>query len=223
MLRFCPNNNPQPTDFQRGNAGKPQAHTLVFARAVGEKGLVVAFEPTDFAFAKLRRNIGLNPGLAPRIVPVQGMLRDAAGGNAAEPVYSSWPLSSEPGVHPIHLGRLMSCDGASAGALDSYVAGLGLAKADLIKIDVDGYECDVIDGAMDTLRRFRPRLVMEICPYALDERQGGSIERLCGLIARAGYSLQDIASGASLPADPRRIRDMIPPGASLNVICVPAT
>jgi hypothetical protein len=24
MLRFCPNNNPQPTDFQRGNAGKPQ-------------------------------------------------------------------------------------------------------------------------------------------------------------------------------------------------------
>lgn len=198
------------------------AHTLHFARAVGDSGRVVAFEPTDFAFAKLRRNIELNPHFAPRIVAVQGMLRASGSGHAAEPVYSSWPLSRETDVHPMHLGRLMSCAGASAGSLDSYVERLGLARLDLIKIDVDGFECEVLDGAVDTLRRFRPRLIMEICPYALDERQAGNVERLCDLISRAGYVLKDMDSGASLPLDAARIRGMIPPGASLNVIGVPS-
>src|SRR5919198_4875634 len=37
------------------------AHTLLFATLAGPGGRVVAFEPTDFAFAKLRRDVELNP------------------------------------------------------------------------------------------------------------------------------------------------------------------
>lgn len=34
-------------------------------------------------------------------------------------------------------------------------------KPDFIKIDVEGFEGEVIDGAMETIRRYRPRLFVE--------------------------------------------------------------
>jgi tRNA G37 N-methylase Trm5 len=37
------------------------AHTLGLARNVGPAGRVFAFEPADFAFEKLKRNLALNP------------------------------------------------------------------------------------------------------------------------------------------------------------------
>src|SRR5687768_16119349 len=43
------------------------AHTLHLARLVGPEGNVMAFEPTGFAFGKLRRNLELNPSLAFRV------------------------------------------------------------------------------------------------------------------------------------------------------------
>jgi tRNA G37 N-methylase Trm5 len=43
------------------------AHTLHLAQLVGPGGRVMAFEPTDFAFRKLGRNLELNPSLAARV------------------------------------------------------------------------------------------------------------------------------------------------------------
>lgn len=41
------------------------AHTLHLAQLVGPLGRVLAFEPTEFAFRKLRRNLDLNPSSPP--------------------------------------------------------------------------------------------------------------------------------------------------------------
>src|ERR1043166_6248339 len=43
------------------------AHTLHFACAVSPSGKVFAFEPTDYAFAKLNANVAANPALVSRI------------------------------------------------------------------------------------------------------------------------------------------------------------
>ncbi|MBX6324228.1 MAG: FkbM family methyltransferase, partial [Rhodospirillaceae bacterium] len=64
------------------------AHTLPMARRVGPAGRVVAFEPTDYAFAKLRRNVGLNPDLAARIACLQVLLTGTDGARAPGPVYA---------------------------------------------------------------------------------------------------------------------------------------
>src|SRR3979411_2156168 len=42
------------------------AHTLHLAQLVGPNGRVIAFEPTEFAFRKLSRNLELNPRLPHR-------------------------------------------------------------------------------------------------------------------------------------------------------------
>ena len=61
------------------------AHTLHLAQAVGAAGKVWAIEPTDYAMAKLKANIALNPGLAARIVCCQLMLVDRTEGYEVPP------------------------------------------------------------------------------------------------------------------------------------------
>lgn len=50
-------------------------------------------------------------------------------------------------------------------SVDSLVSELGLSRVDYIKIDVEGAELDVLEGARDTLMRFKPIVVMEFNSY----------------------------------------------------------
>lgn len=116
------------------------AHALPLAELVGERGRVIAFEPTAFAAQKLAANAALNPGLAARISLCQVML--VADGSQPLPaaVFSSWPLVAAQAVHEKHGGRLMHTTGARAAPLDAMVAELRLSRVDFIKLDVDGHE-----------------------------------------------------------------------------------
>jgi hypothetical protein len=69
------------------------AHTLLLASLVGPNGRVMAFEPTDFAFRKLRRNLDLNPQLASRVETLRCFLTANDGTSIPSAIYSSWPLA----------------------------------------------------------------------------------------------------------------------------------
>jgi FkbM family methyltransferase len=195
------------------------SHTLHFARAVGPTGKVYAFEPTDYAFAKLNANVTANPDLVARIVCCQVMLTEA-NGREIPPLYSSWPLVIEENLHVLHGGRLMSTSKARSMSLDSFIAEAGINHLDLIKIDIDGFECEMLRRARVTLERMRPILVMELSPHQLDENNS-SIEELIELLVRSGYVLEELTSGRFLPMSGSAIRSMIPYGGSWNVIARP--
>jgi len=194
------------------------AHALLFAQAVGAHGRVIAFEPTDYAFAKLSKNRLLNPELAERIHCLQYMLVDSEIAGKPTPwLYSSWPLKEETGLHELHQGRLMTTSGAQARTLDSAILALGLDRVDCIKLDIDGFECGMMRGAGEVLTRWQPIIIMELAPYALEE-QGESLHELIELLKKYGYELFDLSKGNSLVMDSDRLEQLIPPGASLNVI-----
>jgi FkbM family methyltransferase len=193
------------------------AHTLHMARLVGPQGQVIAFEPTQFAYDKLLANRALNPELASRVVPEQVFLVDTPNGKPSEPVYSSWPLDAQPGLHPEHQGKRMDLDGAKALTLDDYVAERGLERLDFIKLDVDGYEPVVLRGATRTLARFKPVIVLELAPYQHEDTGLSFADTLSSLCSH-GYSLRDEKTGIELPTNPTKIAAMIPRGASRNVI-----
>ncbi len=196
------------------------AHTLPLARAVGPAGKVYAFEPTDFAMEKLERNLALNPELEKRVVRVQAMLVDRAGGKTP-PLYASWPLEDVRGVHKLHRGRKKPSGKARATTLDAFLAKHRVGRVDFIKLDIDGFECSMLKGARRTLKRWRPAMVLELSPHQLDE-QGGSIEELTGILREAGYTLHEPGSGASLPLDGAALRALIPHGGSRNAVVLPA-
>lgn len=193
------------------------AHTLGLASSVGPSGCVVAVEPTDGAFAKLARNVALNPEIASRVRLRQCLLADAEDSAMPAALYSSWPLRPDEAVHPQHGGRLVATSGASVATLDALVQREGLTHVDLIKIDVDGFEARVLAGGGETLTRHRPILVMELAPY-VHAGAGGSFSDLVARLASAGYEAVDAGRGTRVPLDVQALESRIPAGSSLNII-----
>jgi FkbM family methyltransferase len=194
------------------------AHTLQLAKCVGPSGHVYAFEPT-WAFKKLNTNIALNPEIAPRITAVQAMVSSSDGSELAPAIYSSWPLVETTGLHELHLGRLQSTAGARVVTMDTYLTEAGIERIDLVKLDVDGFECDVLEG-WTMLRRWRPRILMELAPYVLAEH-GRTLEQLIALLRNADYRLF-MEDGAALPMVATELERMISPGAGINILAVPS-
>jgi FkbM family methyltransferase len=192
------------------------AHTLHLASLVGPKGSVMAFEPTDFAFGKLRRNLDLNPSLASRVEAFHCFLASNDGASVPDAIYSSWPLALESGLHTKHLGREMKTESAQARSLDSILAERD-RKVQLVKLDVDGFECDVLRGATLMLRDARPIFVMELAPYVLEER-GASLDQLLSYFLPNGYLFYDERTQMRLPSTAKELQRLVADGESMNVI-----
>jgi FkbM family methyltransferase len=193
------------------------AHTLRLAKLVGPEGRVMAFEPTDFAFGKLRRNLDLNPSLASRVDASHCFLTATDGTSVPHAIYSSWPLAVEAGLHAKHLGREMQTKAAQARSLDSVLAERADRKVQLVKLDVDGFECDVLRGATTLLRDVRPIFVMELAPYVLEER-GTSLDQLLSYFIPNGYLFYDERTSRRLPSSAKELQGLLASGESMNVI-----
>lgn len=193
------------------------AHTLRLAKLVGPKGRVMAFEPTDFAFRKLQRNLDLNPWLASRVEAFHCFLAASDSASAPKAIYSSWPLVVGTGLHAKHLGREMQTEAAQARSLDSVLNEYADRKVQLVKLDVDGFECDVLRGATSLLREARPIFVMELAPYVLEER-GTTLDELLSHFIPNGYRFYDERTQKQLPSTARELQAMVDDGASMNVV-----
>ncbi len=173
------------------------AHTLQMARGVGRDGLVSAFEPTDYAFARLTRNLQLNPELARRVQAHQVFLCSEPGEPPAQ-VFASWPVAGQrKDLHQDHGGRAVSTSNARTTRLDDWARTTKPDRVDLIKLDVDGYETDVLRGATETLQRFRPIILMEYAPYVLSDF-GVEVDDLVALIGDLGYRVTVPGSGREI-------------------------
>jgi len=192
------------------------AHTLHLARLVGPTGRVVAFEPTDWAFAKLNANVALNPELAKVVAPAQVFLVDREDRKPAAEVPASWPLDGR-GVHPRLRARAMAAADAAATTVDAWLARAKAAPVGFIKMDVDGHECGVLAGAAEMLARDRPTILLELSPYILEER-GGSLDQLVDLLEGAGYHLHRLSDDTPLSQDRAALARSIPIGAGINAI-----
>lgn len=147
------------------------SQSLLLASLLSESSKVFCFEPTRYAFSKLHRNLELNPDVAHKVFPRQSFLTSKDKLKVPEKVYSSWLLSNtDDEIHKMHSGLLKSTMGAVAETIDSFVMSENISKVDFIKLDVDGYENDVIDGGELTLNQFKPLIYFEYAPYVQYER-----------------------------------------------------
>ena len=192
------------------------AHALQFAKLVGDRGTVVAYEPTAYAFDKLQTNLRLNPMLAQRVTAIQAMLVADADRTLVNGVVSSWPLDArvKDGRHA--LGAVRDTAGAVALTLDESLRRVGISAVDFIKIDVDGNELDVLRGAESLMREQRPTLFLELAPY--EYRNPGDFEAVLEMLWRLDYELRTGTGSAALPRDAGELRARIPALGSINVI-----
>jgi len=195
------------------------AHTLGLSQSVGEAGRVYAFEPADFAFQKLLRNLALNPPLQQRTTATQAMLGSGVN-KPVKGVYASWPLENADSVHPKHRGRFVPTSGAVADTLDGFVEREKIGRINLIKMDVDGNELPVLQGGRRMLGAQRPTIVMEMSPYVHAEEQN-SFSAMIELLSGLRYKIEDARNRKALPLDSTALERLIPDGAGINVVALP--
>lgn len=198
------------------------AHTLHFARLAGPTGRVLAVEPTDYAIAKLRRNLELNPSLAARVSTHQHFLVPDSSTPPPATVPSSWPVGegrADPRVGAV--GRYQPATGAVAITADDFCEAARVERIDFVKIDVDGNEHSVLRGFRRGLERFRPTILIEFAPYHYDGGNEAEFDRLVVSLADLGYDFADATSGRAIPRDPDGLRRLVVPISGINALLRP--
>jgi FkbM family methyltransferase len=170
------------------------AHCLRFSKKVGPSGRVYAFEPADYAFNKLRKNLSLNS--AENVRPFRLALSDRNLERQAIAGKSSWRTDGK---------RVEEGGTVDFARLDDWCAANGIGRVDIVKLDVDGHEYPILKGGLETLRRFRPILLLEVGAWHFREPGSNPLEILSGL----GYRFRDLKTLADYP-DLAAIRKRLP-------------
>ncbi len=194
---------------------------LQMAKQVGQGGKVYAFEPTSYAMDRARSSIELNPAFGQIITLVQAYMNADGRVLSQTGFHASWDLKRTPcSTHPDHGGRLKRADGAAADTVDGFIKRNTIGRVDLIKIDVDGFELEVLQGAAESVRRFRPAIICEICPRSFRE-YGYGLAEFISAIRFIGYRLVDERNMANIELTEGFISAHIPKNGSINGILLP--
>ena len=135
--------------------------SLLFAQKAGPTSRVACFEPNGKIFSYLKRSVD-EAGYSAQVA----CFETALGSMSGEGFLSIDAGSGNPGngivAHDPVPGR--SCQVVPIAPLDSF----NIQSASVIKLDVEGGEFEVVNGALETIRRCRPVILSELYPELLE-------------------------------------------------------
>lgn len=190
------------------------AHTMYLAQEFS-KSRIFAIEPTNYSFNKLYKNVEANSNLKKRITIIQAFISS----NKKKPksVYSSWDLQSSKKKHQLHLGVRKNLKNCYLTTLDKIVKKYNI-KNSVIKCDVDGNELYVFQSGINYLKKYKPKIVMELAPYLYRENNYNSTQ-LFKFFNQFGYKFFDVSSKKEI-SNIQDFSDAIPSGSSKNIFLI---
>ena len=166
------------------------ALTLQMAKKVSPAGKIFSFEPSPLNYQYASKNISLNHFNNIKIIN-QGL------GNEKSTAFLY-------NVNPKNRGMLRLLqneeqnnsyekESVEIDTLDSSIKKFSIPKPDFIKIDVEGFEYKVLQGACKTLNEYHPKLFIELDDNNLRE-QNNSAKELIELLQQLNYKITDAAT-----------------------------
>jgi FkbM family methyltransferase len=142
--------SPSPGDVVVDAGGCFGDTAIEFADAVGGNGHVYSFEVLSSHLDIIRYNIGQNPGFTNvTLYPFALGQRDEQGDNPSGPPNPGYSL-----LDTENRARIRS--------LDSLVKDGSIRRVDFLKMDIEGFELPALRGAIETIRRYSPKLAISI-------------------------------------------------------------
>jgi FkbM family methyltransferase len=181
------------------------SHAIPMAKAM-RTGRVLAFEPNPFVFPRLIANLALNPDCN---VDARAM---AIGNRIGQvDLFIPQPDAGNLGQASVVENSNFNKVAVPCTTLDSLLEDEKLGTVDVLKIDVEGFEWAVIEGARTMLARDHPLIVFE---YNRDqwERAGQTLTGVTNSLRAMGYTDFSMAGRralASIPANPPMLFNVV--------------
>ena len=189
-----------------GNIG---LQSIRMAKCTGMQGKIYAFEPLAHLQEKFRKNIQLNKVDNVSLFPYA--LSDEEGELEFTVNKNSWNQGT---FSLSHTGDGVEKQLVSIKIADNIPEIQNLESLALIKIDVEGFEFQVIKGLKQTIQKYRPRLIFEY-----DEnywkKTGQSMEECYAFLKACNYTVYQVTPfGCELIEDPKVAKGD-------NIFCIP--
>ena len=192
-------------------------YAMTAARIVGPQGRVFAFEPEPAAYGLLVANLALNG--FDQVQAERAGLSDTSGELELTVDDDSTGGHSFLAEATLKQGRTVK---TPVFALDDYMARVaGDCRVDMIKIDVQGLEYLVMQGARRVLAEHKPCVLCEIWPVGM-AMAGTSMEALMDMMEALGYSAEAVIEPTGLvPVSAKTFATLLGDGGYLDVLFTP--
>lgn len=188
--------------------------SLVASKYLGQKGKIIAVEPSTYAFNKFKDNLKLNENLNALIQPLQAFVTQEQNSVPNE-IYASWDITTDIQRHANHKGVLTPTFGAISISLDQITKQFNIEKLNWLKIDVDGFEKDVLLGGQYVFEHHKPNIFMELCEYSLKEHHT-SVEEILSFLIQFNYHFYSVG-GKAFGQNIKAIQKTIPNMGTINI------
>jgi len=156
-------------------------YTTRFLDRVGPDGVVVAFEPLPELAARLEEQAAGDARLRVQRIALADF--DGSASFAADgPDGENSSLGDRPGAFEVRVAR------------GDAITAEGVPAPDVVKIDVEGFERDVLEGMPETLRRARALLVEMHFQAMLGRGRGRDALRIRDLLHGQGFEVRWVDS-----------------------------
>ena len=185
--------------------------TVAAAQKVGAKGRVYAFEPDPVLYDRLARNarqLRWVETIHSAVWKESGTLTFERSASAGE---SGWGTLTS--VRDLRMGEHLSVPVTS---LDDWAARSEVDRIQALKIDAEGSEAGILDGAGQLIARFRPIVIMEINDPLLRQAGASALALACHAVL-AAYSTYGLYWMQLQPLAGREATNEFPP----EVLCLP--
>ncbi len=165
------------------DVGANIGETLInFAKLTQPEGAVHGFEPDALNYQRCTENIQLNP--------FNNIILNNLGlGAKAGTYFIKTDTPSNRGGNKISAEYIENnTEVINIITLDQYILDKKLTQIDLIKIDVEGYELQVLKGSELLIKKFRPSFFIELDDSNLKE-QGDSAKALITFLTQFNYQI----------------------------------
>ena len=155
------------------------------SQLTGPKGKIICFEPTPVTFSILKKTLALNH--CDNVTPIQAAVSD------------------KEGTATFYMGEMDGCNSNSL--IDNNMGGGGKSgyeiktvtidgivsenamSPDLIKVDAEGAELEVLKGAIKTLEKYKPIVIIGLHPFSFTDKPA-TLGAIWDLVISIGYKIR---------------------------------
>lgn len=133
-------------------------YTLLESKIVGDSGKIIAIEPSPVNFSQLQKNIQNEKVKNVELYQMAGGDQNGTLKFLLDPHSNLSRIISKEESEKIS-GNIID---VPVKKLDSFLDELSIKSLDLLRMDVEGYEFNILEGMKNSIKKFRPMIQMEV-------------------------------------------------------------